>query len=198
MTDEPATETEIAPEATPLLDMLDLHAAVEVAEPDVTFTDGDLTVTGTNAQDGEADLDSLCAVAAAVLRAEGVSEGRLDIHLVDDETITELNAEHMDGSGPTDVLAFPLDSEESGSTDFVETPGETPMLGDVVVCPAVAERQAPDHAGTLDAELILLVVHGVLHVLGHDHLDEAERLEMQGRERHHLEQLGFDHPVSPA
>jgi probable rRNA maturation factor len=61
------------------------------------------------------------------------------------------------------------------------------LLGDVVICPAVAARQAPEHAGTVDDELALLVVHGVLHVLGHDHADDEERLIMQARERELLE-----------
>ena len=57
------------------------------------------------------------------------------------------------------------------------------LLGDVVVCPAVAERQAPDHGASYDDELALLVVHGVLHVLGHDHAEVDETARMQARER---------------
>jgi probable rRNA maturation factor len=60
------------------------------------------------------------------------------------------------------------------------------LLGDVLVCPVVAERNAPDHAGTYEDELALLVVHGTLHVLGMDHADEAETAVMQAREREHL------------
>jgi probable rRNA maturation factor len=57
------------------------------------------------------------------------------------------------------------------------------VLGDVVVCPLVAQRQAPQHAGTLDDELALLVVHGVLHLLNYDHAEEEETAVMQRRER---------------
>jgi probable rRNA maturation factor len=66
--------------------------------------------------------------------------------------------------------------------------GELPLLlGDVVVCPAVAARQAPQHAGSYEDELALLVVHGVLHVLGMDHADPAEEATMQARERELLD-----------
>ena len=71
------------------------------------------------------------------------------------------------------------------------------LLGDVVICPAVAARQAPDHAGTVDDELALLVVHGVLHVLGHDHAEAHERPAMQARERQLLE-LHHWHGDAPA
>jgi probable rRNA maturation factor len=63
------------------------------------------------------------------------------------------------------------------------------VLGDVVVCPTVAARQAPEHAGTVDAELALLVVHGVLHLLNYDHADEREAESMQRRERELLERF---------
>ncbi|HEY4608917.1 MAG TPA: rRNA maturation RNase YbeY, partial [Ilumatobacteraceae bacterium] len=78
-------------------------------------------------------------------------------------------------------------------------PADMPLLlGDVVICPAVAARQAPEHAGTVDDELALLVVHGVLHVLGHDHADESERLVMQARERELLEQFVWHGPAPAA
>ena len=100
----------------------------------------------------------------------------------------------MGADGPTDVLAFPIDDPavagrwpDAGTTgpDRDEPdPSDLPLLlGDVIVCPAVAARQAPEHAGTLEDELALLVVHGVLHVLGHDHAEPEEAAVMQARER---------------
>jgi probable rRNA maturation factor len=104
----------------------------------------------------------------------------------------------MDGDGPTDVLAFPLDDElvEPGrypdsSTSGPVDPrarGEGPepplLLGDVVICPAVAARNAMSKGnGNTDDELALLVVHGVLHVLGHDHADDTDAAAMQAKER---------------
>ena len=110
--------------------------------------------------------------------AEGVSgDAELSLLFVDEEAIAELNGRFMDADGPTDVLAFPIDDPvvagrwpdagTAGPDRDDPEPGDLPLLlGDVVVCPAVAQRQAPAHAGSYDDELALLVVHGVLHVLG--------------------------------
>ena len=105
----------------------------------------------------------------------------------------------MGKDGPTDVLAFPIDDPiESGRWPDRRPPapivdlrssGAPMLLGDVVMCPAVAARQAPDHAGTYDDELALLVVHGVLHVLGMDHAEADEAAAMQARERELLDRL---------
>jgi probable rRNA maturation factor len=120
------------------------------------------------------------------------------------EAIHEMNRVHMGVDGPTDVLAFPIDlvdnSRATGPTARSATPvlarvdaGELPLLvGDVVVCPDVAREQAPNHAGTLDDEIALLVTHGVLHVLGYDHDTDANANKMRSRERALLEQLHWN------
>ena len=144
------------------------------------------------------DVEGLADLAAGVLVAEGVGFGHLDIFFVSADTIAELNSEHMESSGPTDVLAFPMDAPQLvGPTSNVQVPkleGVDVHLGDIVICYEVAAKQAPHHAGTIQAELSLLVIHGVLHILGHDHAVEDERVLMQSRERLHLHGLGFDHP----
>jgi len=122
--------------------------------------------------------------------ADGEVDSRLDLIFVDPDTMAELNRDHMGADYATDVLAFPLDGvDDDGGL------GLPRHLGDVVVCPQVARAQAAEHAGHEEAELTLLVVHGVLHVLGHDHAEDDERLAMQSRERLHLERYGFAHPV---
>lgn len=136
----------------------------------------------------EVDADRWAALAAAVLRDEGVSPDlELTVSFVEADVIAGLKAEHLAGDGsPTDVLAFPIDAEPE-----VAGPG---LLGDVIVCPEVAAAQAGGrdglrraHDGSVDAELSLLVVHGILHLLGHDHVDDAEAAVMIGREEHHLD-----------
>lgn len=113
-------------------------------------------------------------LAAAVLVDEAVG-GELTLTFVDAAEIAALNAEYLGKAGPTDVLSFPLDDEP--------IPGVPTLLGDVVISPAVANAQFAEHAGTLDDELALLVVHGVLHVLGHDHADADDAAVMRTRER---------------
>lgn len=148
-----------------------------------------IEVVGADARasaDLEVDVDRWCRLAAAVLTTER-RRGELTLTFVDPDEIAALNAEHLAKVGPTDVLSFPLDADSDESHGDTPLPaGRTVLLGDVVVCAEVAARQAPDHAGTLDDELALLVVHGVLHVLGHDHADPDETAVMRRRELDHL------------
>ena len=143
--------------------------------------------------EGEApviDLARWRALAASVLAGEAVA-GPAELHLafVDEAAMAVLNAEHLGGDGPTDVLSFPLDAEPDPATDG---PGPR-LLGDVVVCPAVAGRQAgADDGPAYEAEVALLVVHGVLHVLGMDHAEPAEEAAMVARERVHLAAVGLE------
>lgn len=138
-------------------------------------------------QDVVVEVDRWCRLATAVLAAEG-RHGELTLTFVDRDEIAALNAEHLGQEGPTDVLSFPLDSDADGDVPC--------LLGDIVICPAVATAQAPAHAGDLDDELALLVVHGILHVLGHDHVDSGEAAFMQARELEHLQTLHW-HGVAP-
>lgn len=124
-------------------------------------------------QELEVDAADLEAVADHVLRARGVpADMEVSLLLVDEDVIAELNAEYLGKDGPTDVLAFPID--EPGQVPYEEPA----ILGDVVICPAVAASQAPGHGrGTAD-ELRLLVTHGLLHLLGMDHAEPDEEREM--------------------
>src|SRR5262245_23068477 len=142
-------------------------------------------VVGYDEQDAdEVDLDRWVQLAKDVLVHEGVPGGELALLFVDEGDIVELNEEHLGEIGPTDVLSFPLDADAADSASF---DGAPVLLGDVVICPAVARRNAPSHAGTYDDEVALLVVHGVLHVLGHDHAGPSETELMQAREQSLLE-----------
>jgi probable rRNA maturation factor len=164
--------------------------------------DGEIEVHGVDEQtDQPVDVARWVALAHAVLDAEGVrGDAELSITFVDEKVMAELNGRFMGADGPTDVLAFPIDDPiepgrwpDAGSTGPDREPPELAdlpvLLGDVVVCPAVAARQAPEHAGTFDDELALLVVHGVLHVLGYDHAAPEETARMQAKERELLERF---------
>lgn len=146
------------------------------------------TVVGSvETDDGDplVDLDRWVRLAEGVLLAEGVSgPAELALHFVDRSAMTELNIEHMGGDGPTDVLAFPIDAE--ADPEMAHLPR---LLGDVVVAPAIAQRNANERSVTLDQEVALLVVHGVLHILGHDHAETQETAVMKAAEERLLDQL---------
>jgi probable rRNA maturation factor len=155
---------------------------------------GEVKVFGVDEQQAApVDVRRWVDLARNVLLAEGVSgDAELSLLFVDEDTISGLNRRFMDAAGPTDVLAFPIDDpvEAAATGGDTSTPGPGPLLlGDVVVCPALAERQAPEHTTSYDDELALLVVHGVLHVLGHDHADVHEAELMQARERELLQRF---------
>lgn len=130
-------------------------------------------------RDQPIDLERWSALAKLVLEGEGVTgHGELNLTFVDIDEMTQLNVAHMEGSGPTDVLSFPLDDETEAV--FADQPR---LLGDVVICPSVVRTQAPDSP---DDEMALMVVHGVLHILGMDHQEAHEAEEMKEAEQRHL------------
>jgi probable rRNA maturation factor len=104
----------------------------------------------------------------------------LSIRLVDVDAMTSLHEHFMNEPGPTDVLAFPMDELHDQRDDGDSDDAPPTLLGDVVLCPAVAEQQAKQAGHSPEEELHLLCAHGVLHLLGYDHGDEAEEREMFG------------------
>ena len=119
------------------------------------------------------DEAAIISVAAFAMAKMGIHpDSDLSITLVDEARIEELHVEWMDLPGPTDVLSFPMDEMKPNSA--ADGPG---IIGDIVLCPEFARKQAKDG---LDAELALLTVHGVLHCLGYDHAEKDEELEMFG------------------
>jgi probable rRNA maturation factor len=132
-----------------------------------------------NESSTEVNTDSVLAVARHALTEMGVNPlAELSILLVDVDYMTELNHRWMDGDGPTDVLAFPM---EEGSIDHGphdDGSAEPALLGDIVLCPQVAATQAIAAGHATDDELHLLTVHGVLHLLGYDHAEPEEEREM--------------------
>jgi probable rRNA maturation factor len=160
--------------------------------------------------DHPVDLVRWHRLAEQVLTAEGVRGNvELSVLFVDEPSIADLNKRFNSTTEPTDVLAFPIDEEpaeggrspDSGGTGPGYTPAEPAdlptLLGDVVICPSVAARNAPEHAGTYEDELALLLVHGILHLLGMDHHDDEDAELMEGRERELLERFHRPGPAQP-
>jgi probable rRNA maturation factor len=127
------------------------------------------------------DVQHLAALSRFVMDAMRVHpQAELCIKAVDEDTIAELNQQWMDKEGPTDVLAFPMDELRPGLLDEDPDDHEDAVLGDLVLCPAVAVRQGEAAGHGTTAELELLTVHGILHLLGYDHAEPEEHREMFG------------------
>jgi probable rRNA maturation factor len=130
-------------------------------------------------------MDLLESAARAVLDLSGAPDADLSIVILDDARIQALNREFLAHDAPTDVLSFPADEPdpETGRS----------YLGDVAVSLARASEQALARGHSVEAEMQLLVVHGILHLLGHDHAGAAEKERMWAAQAQALERLG----VSP-
>jgi probable rRNA maturation factor len=138
----------------------------------MTDDDGHPSILFSDRQSGPVDIDRLEALARTTLLGEGLGRAELSVSLVEEEEIEELHVRFMDEPGPTDVLSFPL-GEDDVDEDGVR------VLGDVVICPAVAARNNPSDP---EAEVRVLLVHGILHLLGYDHEDGEERAAMWERQ----------------
>jgi probable rRNA maturation factor len=133
----------------------------------------------------ESDVDTrrLKADARKLLKAAGEERAALSVSLVDDQEIAQLNRKHRGKDKPTDVLSFPLyEPEELGLTGAHDDTPER-MLGDVVISVDTARRQAAEYDAPLQNEINRLLIHGILHVLGHDHEKPRERAVMEAEER---------------
>ena len=131
------------------------------------------------------DMDEkLKSVVKTVLETEGLPlEYEVSITFVDIDEIHKLNKEFRSVDRPTDVLSFPMD--EDFSIEGVDT-----MLGDIVISMDIAKDQAKDFGHSLDREIMYLTAHSMLHLLGYDHMDEAEKTEMRAREKEVMKILG--------
>ncbi|WP_223690420.1 rRNA maturation RNase YbeY [Leifsonia poae] len=132
----------------------------------------------------EAALQRLAGYALDIMHVHPDAE--LAIVLVDEAAMEQLHVQWMDEPGPTDVLSFPMDELRPGTED---DPAPAGLLGDVVLCPQVAQAQAETAGHSLMEELLLLTTHGMLHLLGFDHAEPAEEREMFGIQRDIL--IGF-------
>jgi probable rRNA maturation factor len=133
---------------------------------------GEPTILISDRQSAPLDRAGLVEVARSTLRGEGMALAELSVSFVEPEEIEDLHVRFMDEAGTTDVLSFPLDPED------VDEAGAR-VLGDVVICPAVAASNQPADP---QREVRLLLVHGILHLLGYDHEDDRERAEMWARQ----------------
>ena len=151
--------------------------------------------------DRPVDCHRWALLAERALVAQGIrGDAELSVLYVDEATIASHNEQFLHHQGPTDVLSFPIEDEPVSSGRIPDNGGTGPgwktarpseiplLLGDIVICPAIAWRNAPDHAGNYDDELALLLVHGILHLLGMDHEIAEEGTKMEAREQELLDE----------
>ncbi|GGB91824.1 rRNA maturation RNase YbeY [Cellulomonas carbonis] len=140
-----------------------------------------MSVEVNNESGHRVDEAEFAALARHVLDAMHVHpQAELSILLVDTDVMSDLHVQYMDEPGPTDVLSFPMDELRPGAEGEPSPPG---LLGDVVLCPEVAAKQAREAGHSTTEELLLLTTHGILHLLGYDHAEPDEEKEMFALQR---------------
>jgi probable rRNA maturation factor len=155
-------------------------------------TEADLVVEVQNAcaADGVPSPERIVTWARGAL--DGTARGELTVRIVDQLESAALNKRYRRQEGPTNVLAFPAEQ----GIPLAE--GEPAPLGDLVICAEVLAREAAEQGKTLEAHWAHVVIHGVLHLLGHDHRSPAEAHAMESRERALLAGFGFPDPYRGA
>ncbi len=134
-----------------------------------------------NETDATIDEVEFAELATFVLGEMHVAEeAELAILFVDEPAMEQLHIQWMDEPGPTDVLSFPMDELRPGTAD---EPTPAGLLGDIVVCPSVASAQAAKAGHTPEEEMLLLTTHGILHLLGYDHVEPEEEKVMFALQR---------------
>lgn len=114
-----------------------------------------------------------------------MSDAELTLRIVDEQEMIELNTTYRHKASVTNVLSFPF---------AADIPMDVTLLGDIVICAAVVEQEAREQAKPMTAHWAHLVIHGTLHLLGYDHLDDDEAQEMESREIKLLQQFGYANP----
>jgi len=133
---------------------------------------------------GPGDTDIQRWISAA-LQAEQRDDAELTVRIVDEDESAELNAQYRHKSGPTNVLSFPFECPPEVELD---------LLGDLVICAPVVQREAREQGKQEIAHWAHMVVHGTLHLLGYDHLQQDEAETMESREISIMEELGYTNP----
>lgn len=152
---------------------------------------GPVSVFLANEQELEVDVEALHALADLVLSEEGYpSSTEVTLLFLAENEIAEYNERFLNRAGPTDVLAFPVESLLPGVVRESDPHGPPLMIGDVVIAPSYVRRQAGEYGVTFEDEMALMVTHGILHLLGYDHEDEEDAIRMEGRERDLLAKVG--------
>lgn len=144
-------------------------------------------------QNEPVDLLQLRHLAELVLTEEGFpDETEVTVLFVSDDEMASYNERFLERSGPTDVLAFPVEELAPGFVPDHHPAGPPLVIGDVIVAPAYVRRQAGETEVGFDDEMALMVAHGILHLLGYDHIEDGDAELMERREAELLSMVGVD------
>lgn len=142
-------------------------------------------------QTEQVGLSDLHSLAELVLKQEGYSDdAEVTLLLVSESEMSSYNKRFLDREGPTDVLAFPVEELLPGVVPDMTPQGPPLMLGDVIVAPGYVRRQAKEFGVSFEDEMALMVTHGILHLLGYDHVEDEDAERMESRERDLLAMMG--------
>ena len=140
----------------------------------------------------EEQINEWVAAAINQVKSDGNGEYELSVRIVDEDEITSLNKQYRNKDKPTNVLSFPFAFAEEVGNSEIEL--EIPLLGDIVICAQVVANEAQEQQKLEQAHWAHMVVHGTLHLLGYDHIDESEAEEMEALEINIISGLGFPNP----
>ena len=147
----------------------------------------DLQIATDEALESYPSLETMTKWATVALKTGGrTKDSEITIRMVDSKEIHELNATYRHVDRPTNILSFPFELPE-GIEDL-------PLLGDLVVCKEVLERECKEQNKTLEEHFAHLIVHGCLHLLGYDHIEEEDAKEMEPLEVKAMAELGYENP----
>ena len=142
-------------------------------------------------QSEDLDLPRLRSLAELVLAEESYPDGtEVTLLFVKDDEMAAYNSRFLERSGPTDVLAFPVEELIPGVVPETDPNGPPLVIGDVIVAPSYVRRQAKEYEVSMDDEISLMVIHGILHLLGYNHEDDESASRMEGREAEVLGMVG--------
>ena len=133
-------------------------------------------------------IDNVTTAAEMVGKLYGVENGEVSVTLTNNTYIHQLNKQYRGIDRPTDVLSFALNESEEPE---IEDGPDVNVLGDLIISVERAQEQAADYGHSVRREVAFLTVHGMLHLFGYDHMEEADRLEMEAEQRFVMEKLGI-------
>ena len=132
----------------------------------------------------EVDIEKVRILCERVIEDGGIKSGKINIVLVDSDTIQQFNRDFLQHDYPTDTISFPAEYRQEDG--YIE--------GEVLVCTEIAAERASEFSWTAESELLLYVVHGMLHLIGYSDSTAEQRTEMQSKERNYLAMLGIQVP----